>query len=240
MEWQDKGIVLSVRRHGETSAIVELLTEHQGRYFGIVRGGRSKQQRPLLQAGNRLQAHWQARLADHLGMLKLDAERLRAALIMEHPLALIALQSACFLAGGLPERDPHPDFYAATDLLFEQMASSEPWQAMYVHWEVRLLAELGFGLDLAECAATGRTDDLIYVSPRSGRAVSREAGAPYGDRLLPLPQFLSAHQIVEPIEAAEMRAGLALTGYFLDKYVFAPSQKTLPEVRQRLMAQLEE
>lgn len=237
MEWHDQGIVLSARKHGETSVIVELLTARRGRHLGVVRGGRSKQLRPVLQPGNKVLARWNARLSEHLGMVTLEPLRLRAAQIMERADALLALQSVCALLAALAEREPHDEFFLASDLLLEQLAVDElDWREAVVVWELRLLAELGYGLDLSCCAATGATDDLIYVSPNTGRAVSRAAGEPYKAKLLPLPGFLLGQQHAAS-GVGDLLAGLRLSGFFLERHLPLPGG--LPEVRSRLIAQLE-
>jgi DNA repair protein RecO (recombination protein O) len=233
MEWHDQGIVLSVRKHGESSVIVDLLTAAHGRHAGVVRGGRSHKLRPLLQPGNRVQARWSARLADHLGLYVLEPLRLRAAAMIEHADRLLALQAACALLGALAEREAHAGLFAMTDALLEHMAVAEDWPALLVLWELRLLAELGYGLDLTSCAATGATQELVYVSPKSGRAVSRAAGEPYRDKLLPLPAFVRLGDFAA-IERGEIAAGLRLTGHFLERCLHLPGG--LPEVRLRLAA----
>lgn len=238
MEWSDEGIIVATRRHGETSIIVELLTKHHGRHGGMVRGGRSKRYRPLLQLGNKVEANWRARLPEHLGHYNLDGLQFRAALIMEEPGRLLALQSTCVLIGLIAEHEPHERLYEATDLLIDCLAGGEHWQAMLVQWELGLLAELGFGLDLTSCAATGVRDNLIYVSPKSGRAVSAKAGEPYKDKLLALPSFLIG-QNERSADEVDLQAGLRLTGYFLEKYLFAPTGDPLPNVRQMLVTHFE-
>ena len=133
----------------------------------------------------------------------------------------------------LPERDPHPELYATTLHLLRSFNEPDIWPTLLVHWEFQLLAELGFGLDLSECAATGTAEELVYVSPRSGRAVSREAGAPYGDKLLPLPAFLL--DATAPLGPADIAAGFALTGFFLERDVLEPHGLKLPPARERLL-----
>lgn len=233
MQWCDTGIILSTRRHGESSVIVDLLTKHHGRHSGMVRGGRSKRYRPILQSGNRVEADWRGRLPEHLGMYILEPLRLRAALIMENAMKLLALQSVCTFAALVAEREPHPGLFEATDLMIQALADEEYWQPLLVQWELGLLAELGFGLDLTSCAATGTTEDLVYVSPRSSRAVSRKAGEPYHDRLLPLPAFL-VKTYTSHISIDEVKSGLELTGYFLQKYYYDMRREEFPEIRQRI------
>ncbi len=235
MEWRDEGIVLSVRPHGETSAIVELLTRAHGRHAGLVRGGRSRRQRPTLQTGNHVEAVWKARLAEHLGNMTVELRAAHAATAMAEPKALAALMSLCALARLLPERDPHPSLFEVTLFVLSYLAEPEVWPALYVRWELALLEELGFGLDLERCAATGDREGLVYVSPKSGRAVSRSAGAPYAEKLLILPRFLRpGHR--GPVAAEDVRQGLVLTGHFLKARVLGPRELAPPEPRHRLLS----
>lgn len=236
MEWSDEGIVLSVRSHGETSAIVEALTQAHGRHLGLVHGGASRKAKAMLQPGNTLQLAWRARLNEHLGSYRAELVRSRAGAILEHRDSLAGLNSHVAIASAvLPEREPHGGVYEAAVLLLDAIAEQDfaHWAALYVRWEAGLLDELGFGLDLSHCAATGTTDDLIYVSPRSGRAVSRAGGAAYADRLLKLPPFLLGSQNVEP-SSADIVAGLKLTACFLLDRVLKPHGKELPLARLRL------
>ena len=192
MEWSDTGIVLSARRHGENAAVVSLLTEHHGRHAGLVHGARGRRARGLYQPGNTLAARWQARLPDHLGRYTCELVRARTGVLLDDPPRLAALAAVCALAEAtLPERHPYPRVHADALHLLDTLEASERWAETVVRWELALLAELGFGLDLSACAATGTTEGLAYVSPRSGRAVSQEAGAPYTEKLLPLPPFLA-------------------------------------------------
>ncbi len=191
MDWTEDGIVLAARKHGEASAVVQLFTRGHGRHAGLVRGGAGSKARGVYQAGNLVAARWRARLAEHLGSFTCELVRSHAAAILDDPLRLAGLASACAVAEAtLPERHPYPELYDAFAAMIGALANDPAWSAVYVHWELTLLGELGFGLDLGRCAATGATDDLVYVSPKSGRAVSRLAGEPYRDRLLPLPGFL--------------------------------------------------
>lgn len=237
MEWTDEGIVLSVRVHGESAAIVELLTRAHGRHLGLVHGGRSRRLRPVLQPGNAVRAVWRARLAEHLGVMSVEPIAFHAAGAMEDRLALPALGSACALARLLPERDPHPQVHDSLRHLMAALPDVEIWPRLLAEWELALLEELGFGLALNACAATGARTDLVYVSPKSGRAVSVKAGAPYRDKLLVLPPFLAGND-ASPAPA-DICAGLRLTGHFLEKWVLAPSEMQMPEVRRRLLARLE-
>jgi DNA repair protein RecO (recombination protein O) len=229
MEWRDEGIILSVRGHGETSAIVEVFTEAHGRVLGLVKGGRSRRQRPVLQAGNSVDVTWRARLEEHLGLMQVEATAFRAGFIMENALRLAGLSALTGLAQALPEREPHKKLYQASRIVLDALDHDEVWPSLYVRWEMGLLDELGFGLDLTSCASTGQGHDLIYVSPKSGKAVSREAGLPYCNKLLPLPAFLRGEM------GGDVCDGLRLTGYFLERHVMAPRQLALPPSRVLLM-----
>ncbi|MCZ6885861.1 MAG: DNA repair protein RecO [Alphaproteobacteria bacterium] len=244
MEWCDQGLVLSARKHGETSVIASILTPHQGRHMGLVRGGQSRRRQGLLQPGNVVDAVWRARLADHLGSYTLEPVHDYFALVLDDPLRLKGLSAALgLLHGTLAERDPHPGIYQATLSFLEHLVSmtddgaeGRSWVAVYVHWELELLDCLGFGLDLSACAATGAVDELIYVSPRTGRAVSAAAGAPYRGKLLALPGFM-----LDPSSAPDkddLIAGLRLTGYFLDRHHYAAEGRTIPAARTRLIEAL--
>ncbi len=237
MEWSDEGVVLSVRPHGETAAVVDLFTRAHGRHLGLVHGGRSRRLRPVLQIGNHVDATWKARLADNLGYFSIELRKGFAAPLMEDPAALAALTSMAALARLLPERDPHPNLFEITLFVLGYLDDAAVWPALVVRWELALLDELGFGLDLATCAATGTTDDLIYVSPKSGRAVSATAGEPYKNRLLALPGFLRAGA-PGSVGRADVLAGFALTGFFLEARVLAPHGQPMPEARDRLISYL--
>jgi DNA repair protein RecO (recombination protein O) len=228
MEWRDEGIVLAVRNHGETSAIAEIFTLEHGRCLGLVRGGRSRHMRPVLQAGNLVSLVWRARLEEHLGNFALEPVSLRAGFIIENALRLTGLGSLTALAQVLPEREPHPKLYHAMRIVLEAIDHDELWPALMVRWEMGLLDELGFGLDLSKCASTGQVEDLIYVSPRTGKAVSRRAGTPYHDRLFGLPDFLKGGPAAS---VDDVQAGLKLTGYFLERHVFGPRNTGIPQAR---------
>ena len=233
MNWTDEGVVLSVRPHGETAAVVELFTRAHGRHLGLVHGGRSRKMRPVLQMGNHVDANWKARLSEYLGHMSLELRRGYAAAAMDDAAALAGLTSLCALARLIPERDPHPNLYEVTLFVLGYLDDESVWPALMVRWEMALLDELGFGLDLSRCAATGKTDDLIYVSPKSGRAVSAAAGEPYRDRLLALPPFLLGGRQA-PVTGADIEDGLAITGHFLAARVLAPRGDVMPEARHRL------
>ena len=195
MEWQDDAYVLSARVHGETGAIVELLTERRGRFAAHVAGAASRRMKPFLQPGARVVAAYRARTSDNLGSAQLEPMGEGPAALFDDPLALAGLSAAAAVAqGALPEREPHPGAFLAFEALAAAFALETIWPAVFVRFEAGLLDELGFGFDFTRCAATGVVDDLIYVSPRTGRAVSREAGEPYKDRLFPLPPFLLSSQ----------------------------------------------
>jgi DNA repair protein RecO (recombination protein O) len=239
MDWRDEGILLAVRPHGEASTIIECLTREHGRHAGLVQGGQGATLSPALQPGAQLLLDWRARLAEHLGHYRVELLRSRAAPIMADRAGLAALNAVgALLVTLLPEREPNPEIYEATLVLADALAAAEwDWPARYARWEVTLLAALGFGLDLTRCAATGRTEELIYVSPRSGRAVSRGAGGAWADRLLPLPGFLAGR--TEPTMGA-VREALRMTGFFLESWACPAFEvKSVPEARARLARLLE-
>ncbi|MEX6505900.1 DNA repair protein RecO [Jiella sp. M17.18] len=237
MEWREEAIVLGVKRHGETSVIVELMTRARGRHLGMVRGGRSRRQQPVLQPGNRVAAHWRARLDEHMGTYVLEPLHLRAAQLMEDAVALNGIQLIAAHLRLLPERDPHPRLYDGLEVILEHLTASDRAGELMLRFELALLEELGFGLDLTQCAATGQREDLVYVSPKSGRAVSRAAGAPWHDRLLALPAFLTGRD--DAAEPASLAAGFRLTGYFLTRHVFEPRGLAEPNSRSGFLGALE-
>lgn len=231
MEWEDEGYVLAVRRHGESSAIVSLLTAEHGRHAGLVRGGQSRKNRGLLQPGNRVSVTWRARLEEHLGSFTLELQSSAVAAILNAPGRLAALSSAVTLIEQtLPERELSRGMFDMFNTLTDAL-DGDHWAATYVVWELNLMMEIGFGLDLSKCAATGTTEDLIYVSPKSGRAVCRAAGEAYKDKLLVLPAFLLGAEEASSLDIAN---GLALSGFFLERHVFGPRQRNLPDTRRRL------
>lgn len=236
MDWRDEGILISVRRHGESAAIVELLTRGHGRHAGVVRGGGGRRMAPVLQPGARLALEWSARLEEHIGTFRVEPIAPVPPELLADGAALATLASITALIGAtLPERDAHPDLYARTRALLDALGRTADWPACYAAWELALLAELGFGLDLARCALTGVTEELAWVSPQTGRAASREAGAPWAGRLLTLPEFLRDGWSAAPA-ATEVAAALALTGHFLESRV-APGlpRETLPAARARAL-----
>ena len=223
MEWTDDGIVLGVRRHGESSAIVELLTRDHGRHLGLVRGGASSRMRPLLQPGNGVRAVWRARLDEHLGTYAIEGLRLRAAGLLASSHAVYGVTHLASLARLLPERDPHLDIYEMLERTLDDFDDAGEAAIHLVRFELAMLAELGFGLDLDNCAATGATSDLVYVSPKSGGAVSRTAGEPWRDRLFRLPAFLRRDEAgSNGWSAQDLQDGFRLTGWFLLRHVLEP------------------
>ncbi|QUJ78040.1 DNA repair protein RecO [Sulfitobacter albidus] len=234
MEWRDQGIVLSVRRHGETSAILEVFTPGHGRHAGIVRGGTSRKIAPILQPGAQLDLAWRARLEDHIGAFTVEPVRSRAAQAMGDRLALAGLNAVTALVSfALPEREAHAPLYARTEALLDLLGQGDLWPLAYLRWEVALLEELGYALDLSACAVTGAVDGLRYVSPKSGRAVSEAGAGEWAARLLPLPDVLRG---VGDAPDAEIAQAFRTTGYFLEAHLAADlGGKTLPEARARFV-----
>lgn len=238
-EWEDDAFILSARAHGETGAIVEFLTENHGRHSAHVAGAASRRIKPFLQAGARVVVMYRARVADQLGSATLEPIGEGPSALFDDPLALAGLSSAAsVVAGALPERQVHSGAYRAFEALVSCLSLTEIWPAVYVRFEAGLLEDLGFGLDLSRCAATGDLDNLVYVSPRTGRAVSRAAGEPYRDKLLALPPFMLSAQ--GGLATGDVGAGLALTGYFLEHHIFAALNRPLPTPRTRMIERLRE
>ena len=235
MEWTDDGIVLGTRRHGEANAIVELMTRAHGRHLGLVRGGSASRLRPVLQPGNVLHVVWRARLDEHLGTYAVDAHNLRAGKFLGSAHAVYAVTHLASLVRLLPERDPHETMFDVLDMIFDRLDAPLETAASIVRFELDMLSELGFGLDLMSCAATGVTSDLVYVSPKSGRAVSRGAGAAWHDRLLQLPAFLRDDEAMTPT-AAEIAEGFALTGHFLARHALESRVSDLADARAHFIA----
>jgi DNA repair protein RecO (recombination protein O) len=235
MDWQGEGILLSVRRFGEANAIIEVFTPDHGRHAGVVRGGGSRKMAASLQPGNQLAVEWRARLSEHIGSFRIEVLRSRMAPVMSDPVALAGLGAViAMIRFGLPEREAHPRLYALTEALFDHLGA-ENWPAAYALWEASLLSDLGFGLDLSQCAATGTRQELHYVSPKSGRAVSRSAGAEWADRMLPLPGFLRLED-AGAADRADTLAALKTTGFFLEKRLAAALGKAAPpEARSRFL-----
>jgi DNA repair protein RecO (recombination protein O) len=236
MQWDDEAIILAVKPLGETAVVAELFTRGHGRHLGLVQGGRSRRIRPVLQTGNHVTVRWTARLDAQLGQFSLDLREAFAAKLLDRPLPLLGIETIAALIRLLPERDPHPSLFEVTLFVAQFLDDDAVWPALLGRWELALLEELGFGLDLTTCAATGVSDDLIYVSPRSGRAVSAQAGAPYQAKLLTLPAFLCGNPGAPSRQ--DIQAALKLTGYFLEHRVLMPQGGTLPEVRERLVNRL--
>ena len=249
MDWKDEGLILGVRKHGETSAILEVMTAAHGRHMGLVRGGRSSRQRPVLQAGNSVLLEWRARLEEHLGTFAVEGQSLRAAQLMELPLGIYGLQTLAAHLRLLPERDPHPGLYEAALVVLEHLDDPERTARLMIRFELAILEELGFGLDLGKCVATGSKAELVWVSPKSGRAVSREAGKPWEGQLLPLPPFLLDEKSRTLLaaegrqaEAASMAnllgEGFNLSFYFLDRNVYGPRGIRPPDERAGLIRRI--
>jgi DNA repair protein RecO (recombination protein O) len=237
MEWEDDAFVLSARSYGETGAIVELLTEQRGRFAAHIAGGASRRLKPFLQPGAKVIANYRARTSDQLGAATLEPIGEGPSALFDDPLALAGLSAAASVAAGaLPEREPHPGAYLAFEALSQALLLTDIWPAVFVRFEAGLLDELGFGFDLSKCASTGSTDDLTHVSPRTGRAVSRQAAAPYIDKLFRLPPFMLGAQA--GLRPGDIGDGLALTGVFLEKYVFDPLNRPLPPARVWLVEKL--
>jgi DNA repair protein RecO (recombination protein O) len=243
MEWTDDGIVLGLRRHGESAAVVELLTREHGRHLGLVRGASGARMRPVLQPGNTVRAVWRARLDEHLGMYVIEGLQLRAAALIEASHGVYGVTHLAALARLLPERDPHEDIYGRLEDALDDFEDAGGAAIHIVRFELAILAELGFMLDLDNCVATGETTDLIYVSPKSGGAVSRTAGEPWRDRLLRLPAFLrdseadgaqGADPQVTDVNAwsdQDLADGFRLTGLFLLRHVLEPRGQSHSDAR---------
>jgi DNA repair protein RecO (recombination protein O) len=237
MEISDEAVVLAARAHGDTGAVVDLLTRLHGRRTAYVAGGASRRMKPFLQPGSRVAVDLRARTSEHLGSARLEPMGEGPSALFDDPLALLGLSSAAAVAqAALPEREAHPGAFLAFEALTTALGLRDLWPAVYVRFESGLLEELGFGLDLTSCAVTGTVDDLAWVSPRTGRAVSTGAGAPYADRLLRLPPFLLGAQA--GLGDGDVRDGLALTGHFLARCVFDPLNRPLPEARDRMVERL--
>ncbi|WP_025043511.1 DNA repair protein RecO [Sulfitobacter geojensis] len=234
MEWRDQGILLRSRRHGETSVIIEVFTPERGRHAGIVRGGTSRKIAPILQPGAQLDLAWRARLEDHIGAFSVEPLRSRAAAAMASRQSLAGLNTVtALLCFCLPEREPHAPLYARTEALLDLLGDWDLWPLAYLQWELALLEDMGYGLDLSACAVTGVTEGLTYVSPKSGRAVSTKGAGDWADKLLPLPEVLRGEGDASDADIAQ---GFAVTGYFLGTHLAADlGNKPLPEARARFV-----
>ena len=230
MEWRDEGIILGVRRHGETSAILEVMTRAHGRHLGLVRGGRSRKQQPVLQPGNRVDLLWRARLDEHLGVFLAEPLAMHAARLMGSAAGVFGLQTLAAHLRLLPERDPHAGLFETLAIILDHLDDAEVAAELIVRFELLVLEELGFGLDLSECAATGARQELVYVSPRSGRAVSRAAGQPWQDKMLALPAFL-VEQTTLRTDLPAIENAFRLTGFFFARHVYEARGLAEPEAR---------
>ncbi|UDL95402.1 DNA repair protein RecO [Lichenihabitans sp. PAMC28606] len=237
MEWRDDGIVVGIRRHGETSVILDLVTRQHGRHLGFVHGGRSRRLRPSLQPGNGVEAVWRSRVEHDLGTYTIEPRRMRASRAMETARGLHALNHLCGLARLLPEREPHPRLHDRLEMILEAVDDRAVTPLAIVFFELDLLTELGFGLDLSVCVATGRNDDLAFVSPKSGRAVSRSAGEPYADRMLVLPAFLIDE--TAEVSPGDLVAAFRLAEYFLMRDVFVPRGLAMQTARHAYLKSLD-
>lgn len=236
MHWTDEGIVIGVKRHGEASAILELMTRDHGRHLGLVRGGFASRMKPILQTGNGVSASWRARLDEHLGNYTVEPLRQRASNFFGSPHAIYGVTHLAALMRLLPERDPHAGLYGEFEALLDRLENPGEAAPLVVRFELQVLSELGFGLDLDQCAATGARDELVYVSPKSGRAVSRAAGEPWADKMLRLPGFLRERD-AQPV-GGDVADGFALTGFFLERHVMEPRGLTLSDERAHFIAAL--
>ena len=235
MQWSADGLIIGARRHGETSVIVEAMVVDHGRCLGLVRGGRSRKQAAVLQPGNTVALTWRARLEDHLGMFAVDLLTARAARLIEDRTRLYLFQMVADHLRLLPERDPHNARLAEVLALIDGAQEREALAAALARFELHLLDDLGFGLDLTACAVTGRAEGLAFVSPRSGRAVTREGAGDYAERLLALPDFLVGGETAMP---EDIQAAFRLTGHFLHEHVWGPRQIDPPSTRETLITAL--
>lgn len=238
MEWRDEGIILGARRHGESSVILETMTAAHGRHLGLVKGGRSRRMQPLLQPGNRVELVWRARLEEHLGAFQVEPVELNAARLLSSAIAVYGIQLLATHLRLVPERDPNAGLYESLKIITAHLDDPELAGALVVRFELAVLEELGFGLDLAQCALTGVREDLAYVSPKSGRAVTRTAGAPWQDRLLPLPAFLMAGGTQRIAEETALGEAFRLTGFFFNRNVYEPRGLQEPDARGGFIAAL--
>jgi DNA repair protein RecO (recombination protein O) len=239
MEFHEEAFVLSARAHGDTGVVVDLLTETHGRHAAYVAGGASRRMKPHLQPGARVIADYRARTSDHLGSARLEPVGEGPSALFDDALALHGLAAATAVTqGALPEREAHLGAFLAFEALMSAFAIPEVWPAIFVRFEAGLLDDLGFGMDLGSCAVTGTLDDLIWVSPRTGRAVSSGAGRPYADKLLKLPPFMLGAQA--GLVDGDVGDGLALTGHFLEQFVFNPQNRPLPPARVWMIDKLGE
>src|SRR5581483_788543 len=237
MEWTDEGIVLGTRRHGEANAIVEIMTQDHGRHLGLVRGGSGSRMRPVLQPGNAVRAVWRARLDEHLGHYTVEVVRPHAVALLSASHVVYGVTHLAALCRLLPERDPHREVHDRLAAILDHLEDRVAAATLVVRFELQMLSELGFGLDLSACAATGGNDDLAFVSPKSGRAVSRAAAEPWQDRLLRLPPFMRDDHEDDALPSLDDLAdGFALTGFFFERYVLEPRSQTFSDAREGFVA----
>ncbi len=233
MEWDAPAIVLDARPYGEGDAVATVMTQVHGAHRGLARGGMSRAHAAVWQPGNVVQARWVARLSDRLGSMTAELVHPAAALAMDDRLRLAMLRAACAVAeGALPERAPHPRIFAGLLHLLSRLAQGPDLLADLIRWEATVLADLGYGLDLASCAVTGATSGLDWVSPRTGRAVCDAAAGEWRGRLLRLPPLLLGGNAAGT--AADWRDGLRLTGHFLARDAFGHRHLPLPLARVAL------
>ena len=218
MEWRDHGILLSSKKHGETSAIIEVFTPNHGKHLGVVRAGTSRKLAPILQPGAQVNLTWRARLQDHIGTFSVELSRSRSAIALSDRLALSGLNAVvATLRSVLPEREAMGEFYEATEQLLDHLDQSDIFPLIYLKWEMFLLETMGYGLDLTTCAVTGKTSDLLYISPKSGHAVSTHGAGQWKDRLLPLPVVMIGKGSGDKVEVL---AALNVTGFFIENHLF--------------------
>lgn len=237
MEWVDEGIILGVRKHAETSAIVEVMTRHHGRHLGLVRGGRSRRMQPVLQTGNSIDIVWRARLDEHLGSFQVEPVKMRAAQLMENAIGVNGIQALAAILRFLPERDPHENLYEILEVMIDNLEVPADAGELFVRFELTVLDELGFGLDLDTCAATGTKSELIYISPKSGRAVSAQAGEPWKDKLFSYPEFLQTEKRIAATEVSLVPA-LEMTNFFFDRHIYTPRGVEPPISRESFIQTL--
>ena len=237
MEWTDEAIVLGVRKHGETTVIAELMTRARGRHLGLVQGGRSRTMRPVLQPGNSVRATWRARLDEHLGQYRIEPLKSRAAELMESAHGIYALQTLASHLRLLPERDAHVELFETLAIVLDNLQEPDIAAELVVRFELAMLDELGFGLDLTACAATGTRQNLVYVSPKTGRAVSHDAGEPWADRMLMLPSFLLERDLarIDSASLEDIQAGFDLTRHFFWRNIHGPRGIDIPPERESLL-----
>jgi DNA repair protein RecO (recombination protein O) len=221
MEWADEAVILGIKRHGETSVIAEVMTRDRGRHLGLLRNGRSRTMQPVLQPGNRVEVTWRARLDEHIGHFVMEPLNYRAAQLMENAASLHGVLALGALLRLLPERDPHVHLYEMLNIVLDHLGEPAEAGELFVRFELAVLNDLGFGLDLNICAATGSRENLDYVSPKSGRAVSRDAGRPYHDKLFAMPDFLRTSSR-EAASRESLLEAFRLTQYFMTRHVYEP------------------